>query len=91
MKYWKSSENSERLMEIIKKYETFAENSIDEMAKDGLVPSKDIKKCIWTDWKMLTAVCEFPKIEKKSVSNVFLKLLVNSLFPESYPNRYSQN
>ncbi|CAP31749.2 Protein CBG12832 [Caenorhabditis briggsae] len=53
VKTWKIEENSMKLQEIIEKFESFCEKPIDELARLSILPSKSMKKMIFTCWKSM--------------------------------------
>lgn len=74
VKAWKSEENSAKLKEIITNFEKFCEKTVDDLARQSVIPSKSILKSIWTCWKSVKQQANPSEIEKIETA----EFLINS-------------
>uniref|UniRef100_A0A8R1HHG6 Uncharacterized protein n=1 Tax=Caenorhabditis japonica TaxID=281687 RepID=A0A8R1HHG6_CAEJA len=80
VKTWKFEEtSSEKLLEIVEKFENFCRGPIDSLGRDSIIPSKTIRKLIWTCWKSLKSTTSQQNLEAVELAELLTttyKLLI---------------
>uniref|UniRef100_A0A1I7UG47 Helicase ATP-binding domain-containing protein n=1 Tax=Caenorhabditis tropicalis TaxID=1561998 RepID=A0A1I7UG47_9PELO len=95
VKTWNSNENSSKLQETISNFEKFCQKIIDDLARQSIMPSKSIKKSIWTCWKSVKQAnpTEIEKVEMAEFLTTSYKLLIidGVVAARNYAKQYSEH